>query len=297
MHRITNLYKIVGRVPFVDIDPTVDTPLFLDAHRIRLQASTGISYTRSALEELDSFSTFIAERVMGRDLGSAFETLKKCGEPNETRLGMSSGRIRGRGAASELAQRITDAIAESPEALLELGLFSRLENLPLYVEGIDGDITSDVTTRVVFNTLIDFTLDMVSKYPQLGKYMREGNFQVWDSLSSTWRTRTERLPFVGDSHLVLVPSGWVGTQLLISSRRYYGKTILDWVQRQQTSVMSDGGIDRPSKQRLQKREEYKHSRGFNLQLTREAFDVDIDLLDEFEDYVADYYWRHQADAA
>lgn len=124
MHRITELFKIAGRVPFVDIDPTVDTRLFVDAHRIRLQASTDCVHARSALEHLDSFSGFIAQCVMVHDLKEAFQTLKQCGEPNETRLGMSSGKIRGRGAADELAQRITDAMTDSPEALLEIGLFS-----------------------------------------------------------------------------------------------------------------------------------------------------------------------------
>lgn len=297
MHRITDLFRIVDRVPFEDIDPTVDTPLFVDAHRIRLQADTDASYTRTALKELDSFSDFIAERVMARDLGSSFDILTQCGEPNETRLGMSAERIQGRGAAAELAQRITDAIADSPDALLELGLFSRLENLPLYVEGIDGDITSDITTRVIFNTLIDFTLEMVSKYPQLGHNIQEGTFQVWDWASSSWQMRTLDLPFVGESHLVLVPSGWVGKRLLISSGRYYGKTILDWIQAQETVVMSDGRIDRPSKQKLRKRKEYKHSRLFNLRQTLEASDADVDLIEEFIDYVAEYYWRHQAHAA
>jgi|SRR5690625_3004945 len=297
MPRITNLFKIADLVPFVDIDPTIDTRLFADAHRIRLQASTGYLYTRSALDELDSFSGFIAQRVMAGDLKAAFEVLKQCGEPNETRLGMSSGKIRGRGAADELAQRITDAMADSPEALLELGLFSRLENLPLYVEGIDSDITSDVTTRVIFGTLIDFTLEMVFKYPQLGQNVRQGIFQVWDSQSSTWQKRTASLPFLGDSHLVLVPSEWVGKGLLISSDRYYGKTVLDWVQAKHTTVMSDGRVNRPPKWQLQERKDYKHSRMFNLQQTLEAAEVDINLIDRFMDYVAEYYWLKQDRAA
>ncbi len=37
---------------------------------------------------------------------------------------------------------------------------------PLFIEGIDKDITSDITTRIIFEALADFNAHMIDTYPQ-----------------------------------------------------------------------------------------------------------------------------------
>ncbi|MGO4614911.1 hypothetical protein AB4305_01070 [Nocardia sp. 2YAB30] len=99
-----------------------------------------------------------------------------------------------------------------------------MEDLPLFVEGIDKDITSDIATRVTFEALANFTDHMVERYPQfsrLGHHTETARCQAWDVGTRDWMVKPFRLPIAAGRPLLLVPRGWVRPNLLMSANRYY----------------------------------------------------------------------------
>lgn len=83
----------------------------------------------------------------------ALGMLQRFNEASETRLGMAEVGFRGHGAAEDIGERIWTALTTDLDALLEVGILKRLEHLPLFVEGVGKDLTSDVTTRIIFDSL------------------------------------------------------------------------------------------------------------------------------------------------
>src|SRR5699024_6895178 len=154
--------------------------------------------------------------------------------------------------------------------LVELAIFKLLEDLPLFVAGVDRDRTSDITTRIIFGPLIDFTTQMMSRYPELQKQTQSVRRQVWDPYARVWTERQADLPIVHDMPLLLVPTQWADKTLLKSSGRFHQTSLLSWVQGQETMILSDGSMVRPRKSDLRRRPGLTHTRETNVRITLEA---------------------------
>lgn len=76
-------------------------------------------------------------------------------EPKETFLGISSGDPNGRGVGRGQALQLITAIRRSKA--FESGLLSDLSEMALYVEGIDRDKISDLTTNILRELLVEYT--------------------------------------------------------------------------------------------------------------------------------------------
>ncbi|NKT56397.1 hypothetical protein GS896_27950 [Rhodococcus hoagii] len=67
----------------------------------------------------------------------------------------------GHGGAEDVGSWIWQALNNDIYALIAVGKLKQIEDLPLFIEGIDKDITSDITTRIIFEALADFTAHMI----------------------------------------------------------------------------------------------------------------------------------------
>jgi len=101
-----------------------------------------------------------AETERGRRL------LRHFHEPKETRLGMSQEGVNGHGGADDVGAAIWKALSTNAKALIKVGILECVEDIPIFVYGVDKDITSDLTTRIIFDPLAKFTNAMMKKYPQ-----------------------------------------------------------------------------------------------------------------------------------
>lgn len=293
---IKSLFSIPDDAPFLDIDPKIDNKRFLDSHRIRFLCHSS-KHALAATELLDDFLDTVTGKIMSGDELGARRLLSQFREPSETRLGLSKTSFQGRGGASEIGRRIASILTEDLRPLMEVGILKHLENLPLFVEGVDRDITSDIVTRIVFGTLTEFTHEMMELYPQLGAHTGKAEYQLWDRSTHTWVYKEVELPLANGSPLLLAPESWTGKTLLMSAGRYYNKTLLDWIQEQKTVMLPDGTIARPTKDELRERGDLPPNRFTILRLTLEAYEVDIDLIERFTAFVAQKHTELQLKAA
>lgn len=288
MRTVTTHFKIDVPVDFCDVDVDNDNRLFLDASMIRNTMGCE-PYRTHAVRLLDSFFHVVAravmasvpERVEGRDL------LRRFGEPQETRFGMSAAGFEGRGGADDVGAAIGDALETNLKALLGIGVLSRVEHLPIFVPGVGADITSDITTRVVFAALADFTRDVTHRpdFSELRRSVRTVDRQVWDPSALGWVAKPVDLPHVDGKPLLLVPRGWARANPLVSSSLYFGKSVLDFLQDERSVAMGNGVVIRPSKDSLRKDPRIRSGVDTNRIVTLRALTVDVDLLDKYEQHV------------
>lgn len=290
MATVTTHFAIPGPVPFVDVELSRDNEQFIDLHRIRL-VSEGSAHVASALACVDTFLTTVSTAAMSGDPRLEEEAralLQQFSEPRETRLGLARKGFNGHGGADDIGARIWSSLTTDLQALLNVGVLKYLEELPLFIEGIDRDLTSDITTRIIFGSLADFTAEMLARYPQFsagGHSTVTVDRQVWDATACVWTTRRMTLPAADGKPVLLVPRAWVSKRLLMSSRRFHGTTLLSFVQEEQASISPSGKVVHPTKVTLRRRPDLRRGRRTNIEVTLRAHEAGADLLRLFHLFV------------
>jgi hypothetical protein len=294
MKRISDFYGITGSLPFVDVDLDDDNRLYLDPHAIRL-AIGPMPFAKDAVACADGFFREVTACIIVGDLASLARgeaLLQRFFEPWETRLGMAVKGFRGHGGADLIGSMIWTALIQDVEALVRVGILRQIEDLPLFVKGVDRDITSDITTRLMFGPLADFTAKMIATYPEFantGDGVREFKKQVWDPTENAWAEATVTLPVVDGKPLLLVPAGWARPTLLMSAKRFYETAVLTFAQAEQAVPLEDGTFLTTPKDSLREQSGLERGRQTNIRVTQRAFANEQDLLAFFKAFVDGRY--------
>lgn len=147
-----NLGRTQSDLDFVDVDIESDVRLYVDPRALRSIPTNWGQWCVSLLQ--DFFSTVLTSIVSG-DLARARQLLGRLREPNETRLGLSQFRARGRGLGPHLAGQVANALSGS--VAVYSGLLEDLEDTILMIEGISSDLISDIATNVIREPLTFYT--------------------------------------------------------------------------------------------------------------------------------------------
>lgn len=289
MVSITSHYGISGPVPFQDVDVARDNRIFVDPHAIRLSGAPA-PFAGDAVLALDTFFDTVSLDAMSSnpaDHRHGLDLLQHFEEPWETRMGMARIGFSGHGGSVDVGSWIWEALRTDLSALLNVGILKHLEDLPLFVHGVDRDITSDITTRIVFLPLADFTASMVRAYPEFtahGHTTRIVERQVWDPTNKAWTVVQVELPIVNGKPLLLVPTGWARPNLLMSAVRYYETQVLTFAQLEQASIRN-GKVLKTPKDRLKEQPGLGRGRGTNRVVTMRAEVTGHDILAQFRRFV------------
>ncbi|QKS13801.1 hypothetical protein HUN58_13810 [Curtobacterium sp. Csp1] len=289
MNLISHYYGIKGPLPFVDVDLDDDNRLYVDPHVIRLMGSP-LPFATNAVNCLDTFFDAVTNRIIlgtRMALAEGEELLQKFSEPRETRLGMAKVGFHGHGGADKVGTDIWNALLGDVRVLITVGVFKQIEHIPLFVEGVDNDITSDLTTRIIYGPLADFTADMIAKYPQfrsVGEGVQTFTRQVWDPATSKWDTANVELPVVNGEPLLLVPRGWARERILMRARRFWSTIVLSYAQFE-TMVYANGKPVKTPKKVLKKQKGLEPGRDTNIRVTNRALKSQQDLVDAFTAFV------------
>lgn len=260
MTRISSHYRLSGQLPFVNVHVDRDNKLFLDPSAIRNNRQVD-PRARRAHELLRGFFREVLRRRASRDLpdqSAGLALLRHLHEPNETRLGMSAIGVAGHGFGEGLGDRLWEELLGNPAC--QVAALTRLEDLALFVDGVGDDLVSDLTTRVVFEVLVDFTGDMISRFPSLAVGATTEDLPVWDPRRMVWTTRLVKLPHVAGRQLLLVPKHWVYWRVLMSPIAFYNHFGTATVQQERTTFRGGRRIA-PSKRSL--KEEFPDVKDLN----------------------------------
>jgi hypothetical protein len=297
MAKVTEHYKISGPVEFIVVNVTKDNRLFVDPRAVRLErgpkpfVAQANQCTKTFFDEVVDcvVSGKKSEEQRGLDLLQHFK------EPKETRLGLSKKGFDGHGGAEDVGQWIWHVLSTDIKAFVGVGLLKHIEDIPIFVEGVDKDITSDLTTRIIFEPLAEFTQAMVAKHPEFTRGRHKTRLfdrQVWNPSRRRWEEKALDLPVAAGKPLLLVPKHWARHALLMSSGRYYDTTMLSFVQDER--AVPDARTGKPikdSKDVLKGKKEFERGHETIVRVTQQALEKQEDLLDKFRAFVDGRYER------
>lgn len=233
--RVSKFFKLGRTQPtldFVDVDVSNDTPLFISP-RATMQLPS--EWGNECVYLVQNFFETVLGHIKAGRQQEAETLLRALREPNETHLGLSQGRSRGRALGRGSAHDVWGALSRSVAA--KSGLLQDLEDTVLMVEGIDVDIVSDMTTNIIREPLIRYTQQMCDLYGiPITQDIPSG--PLWNPETHQWGSRFEPLPVANDGKLLLVPKAIVRQHLEYDANEYYRHYLLEHLREVELSANS-----------------------------------------------------------
>lgn len=227
-----SLSRTQVELDFVDIDVNRDTPLFIDPYFLSQRSdpwSIGASHT------IRSFFGYFLALLHDGDRSEARDLFDHLHEPNETCLGMSKKRPNGKGVADGDAQKIFESIAGSTAA--KTGILADLEDCRVFVRGVDKDKTSDMTTNIIRQHLIEYTQRQCDLWGiPLTRNSPSGFW--WNRLSRSWDNDYSDNLFVKDRRILLVPKAIVSFSKRHTPKQYHQHFVLNFLQHEHLRLQS-----------------------------------------------------------
>jgi hypothetical protein len=235
MTRISDYYNLgltQESLDFIDVDIVGDTKVFVDPTSLLIIRSDWGSECVALLQ--DFFRTVLDHIHSGND-HEARRLLSSLREPNETHLGFSRDRARGRALGRESARDVWESLSRS-EAV-QSGLLEDLEDTILMVEGIAFDIVSDITTNIIRQPLIHYTQIACQ---EVGIPLRTNvdSGPLWDMQRKEWFNEFTDLPVASYGKLLLVPKIIVRRKMTYDADEYYRDFLLPFLQEYEISAGS-----------------------------------------------------------
>lgn len=217
-------------IDFIDIDIVNDTKLFIDPSLI--EGSNDI-WCNEASILINSFFNNVFECYGDTEEKERLMELLNYGhEPNETKLGLSESKSKGKGTSDEGLYQIFKDIYKRD--LVNKKLIEKPMDLCVFVHDFDKDRMSDLVTNILRKKLCDFTLMQCKKH----------NFDIsdneinigksWNYKLECWEDVVSRVPLVNDEPILLVPKKIVRRNYIYSVNEYLNKKVLE--HRQQYHV-------------------------------------------------------------
>ncbi len=233
--RISKRFKLKAsqfELDFVDIDTSRDRPLFVDPHFLGLRTDR---WSLGAAASVQSFFKYFLDLLRAGKRDDARQLFSYLGEPNETCLGLSRGQPRGNAIGEELANDIFDSLVTS--RAVTTGVLTDLEDARVFVRGIDKDRVSDMTTVLIRQHLLQYTIDQCNLWGiPLTPDVPSGD--VWDATTSAWVSyHTPRL-IVSSRPILLVPKGIATFSKQYTAEKYHRHFVLTYLQHEHLRLNS-----------------------------------------------------------
>jgi hypothetical protein len=225
-----DLKKTQAELDFIDIDTEKDTPLYLDPHLIGASLHPFAEQCHTTISSFFSIFLALIKDDAREEARALFSNLD---EPNETCLGSSKGRPRGRGVGGGNADDIFESVLNS--RAIETGVLDHLEDFRIFVHGVSKDKVSDMTTNIIRANLIEYTQNQCELYGiELTEDVPTGAY--WVPETRQWEWSLDRMLIVDGLPILLVPKCIVSYCRAYSTNTYHRQFILNFVRREQLAT-------------------------------------------------------------
>lgn len=247
-----NLGKNQYELDFVDVPvDDGDIPLFLDPYAISKRSDPWSTQSHNLIV---AFFQKVIDLIRSNNTNNAKYMLSGLREPNQTRFGLSVGRLpRGRGIGSEQAIELHRALSES--TAIKTGFIKDLEDCELLIEGIGRDKISDITSNIIRGKLIEYTQNQCALWGIPTNNVPSG--AIWNDQSNRWTSDYTELPICNGRSVVLVPKAIARFDLEFNYQEYYQHFVLNFLQAEElradsslVRVLKDGTKKEPTKKSL-----------------------------------------------
>lgn len=212
-----------SQLDFVDIPMDTDIELYVDPYALHVSP---VDWLRHCGDLVANYFDVLIQALREKDHARAMNLISNLHEPNETRLGQSKGKPRGRGwgqvQAKQLYDRLSSSRAVSSGRLQDLGDFE------LLVPGIGSDKISDLAINVIRGELTAYTKEQCDLYGVPTELVAAGSF--WNPEQQRWEGHYAHLPIYEDVGVLLIPKVAVRRYLLPDSKDFYDHYVLRFLE-------------------------------------------------------------------
>lgn len=234
--RVSEYYQLGRTQPtldFVDVDIEGDASVFVDPRALRLLPS---EWGSECVFLIQNFFREVLKAIQSGDQERGRYLLLALREPNETHLGLSRGRARGRAIGLYSAGAIWDALSQSEAS--KSGLLEELEDTILMIEGISADIISDIATNIIREPLIRYTQE-VAKYYGILLVPGINSGPMWNAENARWHSDFVSLPMTEQGKLLLVPKVIVRKRMDYDVGEYYRHYLIEHLREAELSANTE----------------------------------------------------------
>ena len=159
---------------------------------------------------------------------SAKLNLNSLNEPNETHLGLSSGRPMGRGVSGKQSIDVFNRLRTSRAATT--GFLKDLSDCELVIPNISKDKISDIVTNIIKSKFLAYTEQQCITYNIQTTNVNSGRY--WNPVTAVWESRYAELPIYRNKKILLVPKAIVRYTLEYNHQKYYNGFVLEYLQEE-----------------------------------------------------------------
>jgi len=205
---------------FFDYEIGKDNYAFLDPYYIAKKEDSFLSECNTYIETF--FNRFLY--LLKEDEDAAFDLFSHLGEVNEICLGMSENAPAGRGVGAINTKAIFKAIKLSKA--FQDGTAQNLEDIRLFIPGIDKDKVSDMVANIIKLPLIRYTQEQCFLLGIPMTYVETG--YCWDR--EKWVRGHNQTLVIDDKRILLYPKNLVSNSKFYSSTEYFRMYVLSFLQ-------------------------------------------------------------------
>ena len=206
---------------FFDYDIDRDTYAFLDPYYIARKEDDFLMECNEYVETF--FNKFLI--LLYNDEDKAYDLFSHLGEVNEICLGMSKESPRGKGIGGIDTANIFAAIKKS-EAF-QTGIAQRLEDVRIFVPGVDRDKVSDMVANIIKYPLIKYTQEHCKLFGVSTVSIEAGYWWNKDS----WVRGHQNMIVIDDKPYLLFPKNLISQSKRYSSNEYFDMYILEFLKQ------------------------------------------------------------------
>lgn len=213
MSTINNYFNIPFEEKVLSTKIDSDIKKFIDPLKID-RAYTSLSKEMSLVIE-DFFKVFIDEPM--KVLGNVNYNSSIFKEPSENHLGYCRDGYYGNGGGTSLVNQLWKILPS-----LRSGNVQHFRHISFLCHRISDDVTSDLTTRIIFKQLAMYTLEICIKYGI--KTSMSSPKYFWDHTNHCWSAESFELPLLpnGDT-MIFIPENLCSSQVSMNHFRRFAK--------------------------------------------------------------------------
>lgn len=204
------LGKDQRELDFVDVNLKNDNLLFIDPRLIEI---SNAPLSKKMQMNIEMFWAELIKLVRAKDTKGITRILSGMKEPNETKLGYSSNRIKGNSISKKLKPKLIDAIKNNKA--VQSGILSHFADVELFIEDISSDRISDITTKIIKSNLIEFTQEQckIHNIPMSNFHQKD----IFNRENLSWENKDILLPYYLGAPIIFVPKEIVRLEFMANS--------------------------------------------------------------------------------
>jgi hypothetical protein len=218
------LNKTQYELDFVDIDLDSDMPLFIDPYYL---GTCDYPWAFDANRTLVNYFSLLLTYLESNQIDKAKSIFVHLNEPNETHLGYSKGIPRGRGVGPTDTKKIFTNLLKSKA--VQTGVVEDIEDFRIFVDGVDKDKMSDLTTNIIMKHLIQYTKNQCVLW-NIPLTSGVPTSFYWDREEEKWKNSFTKQLIVNNAKILLVPKMIVSYSKEYTPQKYIQHFVLNFLQ-------------------------------------------------------------------